>query len=36
MQADRDKVELEIFQQNTADKKKKFKDKGKKAIRRKK
>lgn len=36
MQADRDKIELEIFQQNTADKKKRFKDKGKKVIRRKK
>ncbi len=34
MQADRDKMEVEIFQQNTTDKNKKFKDKGKKVIRR--
>lgn len=35
MQADRDKFELEIFQQNTNEKSKSFKDRGKKVIRRK-
>ena len=35
MQADRDKMEVEIFQQDTTDKKKKFNDKGKKVLRRK-
>ena len=36
MQADRDKMELEIFQQDTTTRDKKFKDKGKKVLRRKK
>lgn len=35
MQADRDKIELEIFQQDTTTRDKKFKDKGKKVLRRK-
>lgn len=35
MQADRDKMEVEIFQQDTTDKNKKFNDKGKKVLRRK-
>ena len=35
MQADRDKMDVEIFQQNTTDKNKKFIDKGKKVLRRK-
>lgn len=35
MQADRDKMEVEVFQQNTTDKNKKFKEKGKKVLRRK-
>ena len=34
MQADRDKMEVNIFQQNTADKMKRFKDKGKNILRR--
>lgn len=35
MQADRDKMEVDIFQQDTSDKKKRFKDKGKNVLRRK-